>query len=638
MLAYQTRMVEEALTGEAELPAKITFPEDFHDGPGGVTDAVESPQHTRTGKQGKLRFLPVSYSRQVFKLAPGVSKDSVIDDIAHLARMTPVYRVLSDHTREVVLWHYTSLESGLHSVYPGHGTIPRFMDHRQQIWYRRAMNNGPSWTLPYVDPGTRQIVVAAVKPVKGPDKRIAGVTAVVIPMGTMLDHRFLGQNMPAGTQPFLCYTQNSEDGETKSARIIARQEHSDITHRRWGLVMEPEWLTSDDEQSFQTMLKELLSGAVTIRRMPFEGQDCIWTTGPTQNGGFLALITPYAEILNLTGEAAKKVQGQIDNQVRVTLYGLSILVVLIVTLAITFSKTVTKPIQALTEGAQRLAGGDFTARVSIGSRDEFGDMGKVFNSVGPQLKEHYDLQQSLDLARQVQQNLLPKEDPSFAGLDIAGNSIYCDDTGGDYYDFFPLEGRKRAELGVVVGDVAGHGLPSALLMTTARALIRQRVAMSGSLDQIVRDVNRQLARDVEDSGQFMTLFIGTVDMLTYQFQWVRAGHDPAILYDRDTDTFAELKGSGLPLGVFKNTSYSLSSRSLKPGQLILIGTDGIWEAIDEKGRMFGKRRIKEIIRRHFELPSKTIVRNVITELNDFRSDHTAEDDVTLVILKIVEHD
>jgi sigma-B regulation protein RsbU (phosphoserine phosphatase) len=109
---------------------------------------------------------------------------------------------------------------------------------------------------------------------------------------------------------------------------------------------------------------------------------------------------------------------------------------------------------------------------------------------------------SLLLAREVQRSLLPLENPKLSGLDIAGTSIYCDETGGDYYDYY-LETNERGTgiVSMVVGDISGHGLASALLMASARALLRQRTALSGSIANIVTDVNRELAVDVAKSGK-----------------------------------------------------------------------------------------------------------------------------------------
>ena len=156
------------------------------------------------------------------------------------------------------------------------------------------------------------------------------------------------------------------------------------------------------------------------------------------------------------------------------------------------------------------------------------------------LKEYRRMRQSLSLAKEVQQNLLPKTRPGFKGLDIAAKSIDCDETGGDYFDYHDLGDGDHQKLGVTIGDVPGHGIAAALLMATVRAGLRQRVSLGGSLKDIVSDVNRQLVSDVEASGQFIGLFYLVLDPSERSIKWVRAGHAPAIVYDPDTDTFDEL--------------------------------------------------------------------------------------------------
>jgi sigma-B regulation protein RsbU (phosphoserine phosphatase) len=125
-------------------------------------------------------------------------------------------------------------------------------------------------------------------------------------------------------------------------------------------------------------------------------------------------------------------------------------------------------------------------------------------------------------------------------LDVAGKSIYCDETGGDYYDFIIL--KEKDKLGVVVGDVAGHGISSALLMASVRSSLRQRLASPGSISQVIGDVNHQLAGDLEDSGQFVTLFYLEVDPTRANFEWVRAGHEPAFFMTRRQMIFWNWRG------------------------------------------------------------------------------------------------
>ena len=250
-------------------------------------------------------------------------------------------------------------------------------------------------------------------------------------------------------------------------------------------------------------------------------------------------------------------------------------------------------------------------------------------------EEHQRVRQSLSLAMEVQQNLLPKANPQIDGLDIAGNSVYCDETGGDYYDFLEVGTPGEGKIGVVVGDVSDHGIPSALLMATARALIRQRCSAFGRIDRVVSDVNRQLARDVKDSGRFMTLFYAEIERPRKTIRWVNAGHEPAMIFDPVTDTFNDLNGgNNLAMGVFEDTEFKEAQQKIAPGQIILIATDGIWEARNSKGEMFSKERIQQIIRRNRTGAASEIQDAILDSLKHFQKDAKLEDDMTLVVIKI----
>ena len=634
-LRFQVQEVERILSLEnAPIPEKAYFAKDFNQGQNVPMDIIPSSFHFRAGREDKLELLKVSYLSQVFNLAPGVRKEDVESDIARLSLMTPTYRTISEPIKGLIFWQKTVLKNGLHSAYPGHDGIPPKLDSRIQLWYMQALKDEHLWSNPYVDPATRQVVLAVSKPVRGLNGNIAGVTSIVIPVGNLLDRKLLFKNMPPETQAFMAYLAEEADTGRKGIRVLAREEHIDLTHRSWRAELSTEWLTSGNSAEFQAMVEDFSTGKNNARRMPFKGRDTLWVYGATQTGAFLILITPYKELLAPAMAAEEFTTGLIDNMISMTGYfGIGI-ILLVVVLAFLFARTVTRPINILGEGARKLAEGKFDTRVEIKSRDEFGEMGRVFNSVGPQLLERSQMRQSLELAMQVQQNLLPKADPRIEGLDIAGTSIYCDQTGGDYYDFLDRGANKDARLTVVVGDVSDHGIQSALLMTTARALLRQRSFRKGSLKEIVSDVNLQLTRDIEESGQFMTLFYCEIDGHEKWIRWVRAGHDPAIIYSKTSDSFHVLIGQGIALGIFGNTDYEELQQPLEPGQIILIGTDGIWEAINSKGELFGKEAFQKIIRDNADEPANRILTAVIDALDSFRYPLEPEDDVTLVVIKV----
>ncbi|MCP4688496.1 MAG: PP2C family protein-serine/threonine phosphatase [Desulfobacterales bacterium] len=306
-----------------------------------------------------------------------------------------------------------------------------------------------------------------------------------------------------------------------------------------------------------------------------------------------------------------------------------------VSLTILVAGVLTRPLEEIIRVLKGVHRGDFDQKVRVATNDEIGYTGDVINEMTDGLKERDRMRQSLDLAREVQRSLLPRRDPRVEGLDIAGTSVYCDRTGGDYYDYLTMGRRDSTKISVIVGDVSGHGVPSALLMAAARALIHKCASLSDNIATIVSDVNRHLSRDVEESGGFMTLFFSEIDAKNKRIRWTRAGHDPAIFYDPAADAFEELKGPGVALGLDEEWAYEEREKSgLSAGQIIVFYTDGVWEARGADGGMFGKESIRAIIRREKNGSAARILNAIVEALNRFQGDRISEDDVTLVVVKI----
>ena len=243
---------------------------------------------------------------------------------------------------------------------------------------------------------------------------------------------------------------------------------------------------------------------------------------------------------------------------------------------------------------------------------------------------------ALNVAQEVQQSLLPKHPPAEMQFDISGGSRYCDETGGDYYDYIELPRLGSDVYAIAVGDVSGHGISSALLMASVRAYIRSRVTQAGSVAEIITDVNRLVSADTMETNQFMTLIFLVIEAQTGQLTWVRAGHDPVLVYSPDSDQFGELKGEGIALGVEQSWRYEDYAATIKPGQMLVLTTDGIMETHNQNGDMFGKDRIKEVIRRNAGLDAEGIRRAMFNAVEDFRGKAPREDDVTLVVVKFSE--
>jgi len=281
--------------------------------------------------------------------------------------------------------------------------------------------------------------------------------------------------------------------------------------------------------------------------------------------------------------------------------------------------------------------GNFDLKVEVSRGDEIGVISDQINNMVRDLKEQDRMKRSLYLAQEVQQNLLPHEYPRSDSLEIAGRSIYCDETGGDYYDFIVSDSDEQQRIGIAVGDVSGHGIASALLMAAVRSSLRQRSSLPGSIGSIITDVNRLMVKDVEESGQFITMLYLSFDLAKKSLQWVRAGHDPGIFYDPHSDTFEELSGLGIALGVIEDWKFEEYSKiSLKKGQIIFLSTDGLWEARNDQGEMFGKEPIYEIIRKNPSASANEILNGLFKSLDGFLHGTKIEDDITMVVVKIIK--
>jgi len=338
---------------------------------------------------------------------------------------------------------------------------------------------------------------------------------------------------------------------------------------------------------------------------------------------------PINGILELRQNILERV-GRVET---LTLGFLSLLIILVTLCGMLFSRCVIQKIEAIAEAARKLAGGDFEAKTGIVSNDEFGEIGKIFDGIGPRLEDHYRMLQSISVAMEIQQRLLPSGPPRSPGFDIQAMTLYSDETGGDYFDY--LCSGANQKLCLVVGDVSDHGLPSALLMASVRGMLRLRAAMPGALEEIVSDVNRQYARDVEAEGRFMTLFLARIDQENQLLEWVRAGHDPAILYDAEKDSFLDLKGQGIALGISADFTFTRQSSPIRPGQVICLFTDGIPETRNSLGVLFGRERLCEVIRQHAAETAKTMMRSILDAVAEFRGDREQEDDLTIMIVKIL---
>jgi sigma-B regulation protein RsbU (phosphoserine phosphatase) len=589
----------------------------------------------RMGMMGNLP-LEVSYGKHAYWIPENLDKADSNEVIKRLSQILPVYRSLARKHPDLILWQLTVFENGASAIYPAIQKIPMMHRKLKANWYQLPKDRKQvAWSKPVIDPITNQIVFTVSAPFYQADGILIGATAIVVPVDTLLQEDEHIGKLSENITSLLVRPERHATSDIFGVRIIAREQIQEEVHHHWRASPEEEWLEIKDTQSINQVITDLQKNITGVREVSFLDQESLLAYGAIDDyQTALLVIVPKVDIVAEAVSMETYVHERIGKQILITGVILVGVVLAIIVLAFILSRSVTENISKLVAAARRVASGDFTTRVRIQSGDEIGELGRTFNNMVPALEERVRMKHALDVAMEVQQNLLPRLMPKIKGLDIAGQSIYCDETGGDFYDFLDIDRHNTYQLGVAVGDVSGHGIQAALLMATVRAFLKSRARQPGSIADVIADINRLVVDDTSETGQFMTLFYAEIDPRERMIHWVRAGHDPAMLYNPDTDTIEELMGKGITLGVDGGSEYQGQIIKELQGQVLLIGTDGLWETRNESGEMFGKERLKALIRRYAHLSSKQMIASIIDELQVFRKSVKQDDDITLVVIKV----
>ena len=293
------------------------------------------------------------------------------------------------------------------------------------------------------------------------------------------------------------------------------------------------------------------------------------------------------------------------------------------------------PLTKIVVAVRRIGQGDFDTEVDVRHAPEYERLANEINRMAVDLRDRMRMQKSLSLAMEVQRNLLPSGPPQVEGLDVAGHSTYCDETGGDYYDFLDVSSGNEQSAVIVIGDVMGHGVAAALLMATARGILRSRSAVPGSLAEFLSHLNEMLVVDTQGE-RFMTMLLINLSAQHDEMRWASAGHGAPIIYDPSSDSFPELEGGGLPLGLMAGEKYQeYIQTNVKSGCIILAATDGLEETMNEARELYGEERIKRLLRENAGKSAKAISQSIRHSLAKYRGANSQDDDLTFIVTKVL---
>src|SRR5713226_3290950 len=244
-------------------------------------------------------------------------------------------------------------------------------------------------------------------------------------------------------------------------------------------------------------------------------------------------------------------------------------------------------------------------------------------------RQRDDLLQDVKLAAQVQRLFLPSRKPAIDGLEIAGMMLPLRGVGGDYYDYIPIDAHT---IQVVIADVAGKGVPAALLMSATAAAVRLEANRDRNMLQQVERLNTEIGA-VSDPERYVTLLIAEIDTHKRIIHYVNCGHNPALLFRAKTGTLTHMNSSCPPIGLSPEEICQLASADLTAGDVVVFYTDGVTEAENRLGEEFGIERLSAVVQGGSSLSAEELTINIFNSAANFCGDVGFHDDVTIVVVK-----
>ena len=354
---------------------------------------------------------------------------------------------------------------------------------------------------------------------------------------------------------------------------------------------------------------------------------------------------PIALMENRIAVETAATTDQIQSTIENTRYFFIVLFV-VVLLAVSWmvfmlSRMITNPIRALAKGSQVIGRGNLDYKVEIHTRDELEGLANSFNQMSTDLKkytaelrrttaEKERVEKELEIARGIQQSFLPEAPPAIEGVDLAALNLPAKEVGGDFYDFIPVGSQKW---GLVIADVSGKGVPAALFMALSRTLVRANVSDSVTVSEAIRKTNSLIAEN-DRSNMFVTLFYGVLDPVKMTLTYVSAGHNPPFMLRKGGNDIIMLKARGVALGVVPDIGLEEKEIKLDTGDIVVLYTDGVTEAINGREEQFGQDRVITITEKSRNWTAAEIIQQIKDRVLEFSQGQPQFDDITLMVLKI----
>jgi sigma-B regulation protein RsbU (phosphoserine phosphatase) len=594
---------------------------------------LSSPSFTGEGQPALLAASPVIFVN-------GTAVTSQSEEYRSLAGMAHLLKAVheADPDLESV---YVATDSGIMWIYPGVSYSPPDYDPRTRQWFKNAVTAGGEtvWSEPYVDAAGHGLMVTCSKSVPGRyGTWVIGMDVTI----ESVNANILNLTLNGEGYPVLLDSRGT---------VISRPGLS-ANGTQWNEEFTPDDAFSSNNPALMAVAANMTAGKSGVERVWFNNSESYVAYAPVSSMNWsFAVSMPVKDILAPvqkteatialeTKETGSRIGEQTDRVRTIFAFLFFLLLLVVIFLSWTLARIITRPVDALKDGAAALGAGNLSYRVDLKTGDEFEDLAVSFNTMASDLlisidnlrrttaeKERYT--KELEIAKEIQDTFLPETTPDIPGIGIAAVTIPAMEIGGDFYDFIPAGDNRW---GIAMADVSGKGISAALFMALSRTLLHVSGMTGTDPSAAIRQANRWIYEDGR-SSMFVTVFYGVLDPGGRCFSYVNAGHNPPLLV-RD-DGVQELSGSrGIALGVVPDVAIAHTIQDLRHGDLLVLYTDGVTEAFNSANEAFGEERLREFVRTNRVKPARDVLESLVAEIRVFTGSAPQSDDITLVVVKV----
>jgi sigma-B regulation protein RsbU (phosphoserine phosphatase) len=602
------------------------------------------------------------YSVSSFVLAPGVRPESAQSDLNISTELEHAFKGVCAHDPVLVAVHVAT-NSGMLRTFPWRKGWAADFDPRTRDWFMQPIaKHGISWTTPYVSKSNNRLIVTCSMPFYGADGAAIGVIKVDITPQTINDG-IINASIGKGGYAFLIdgtgmvIASPRMDTLAAMTRQVQVVKNSPLNNALRAPANDSLIdLNAATDQGLAKAVEKMLRDERGLLRVPLAGIDHYIAFAPVPapdwSIGFVMpvddIVAPAKaiskELAAAAGRSTTDIDHHISHAIRLMMLVMVVLLLIATWAAITMARRITRPIQRLSEGTSRLGAGQLDHTIEVATGDEIEKLARDFNAMATNLKAYIAsigeataarerVESELQVARKIQSSLLPRIFPPFpdrSEIDLYASMEPAREVGGDFFDFFFIDQHR---LCLAIGDVSDKGVPASLFMAVTKTLIKTEAMQPGrTVGDILARVNNQLC-DENEMLMFVTVFIAILDVRSGEVEFANGGHNPPVVCRSGSQAQFIQPAKGIALAVMPDAAFQVERCRLEQGDLLLIYTDGVNEAMNPVREQFSYPRLLASLDRSMTGSANAITTSLRDDIKVFAGDAPQSDDITIIAVR-----